>query len=989
MHDGAGYTVMEYVGGESLKEILQQRREDNNGVIAPMPVDQALAYVLAILPAFAYLHDHNLLFCDFKPENVIQQGDGVKLIDLGGVRRTDDLTSAIFGTVGYQAPEVAEVGPSVASDIYTIGRTLATLVLDFRGNTTTYVASLPPVADTPVFQQYDSFYRLLAKACALDPADRFATADEMRTQLLGVLREVVAADAGPGNPALHSAASVLFEAPVADVASRPLAWDELPTLRRDDHDPMASWLAGVNVVDPDARLAALADAPEDTVEVRLARARAAIEAERFDVLRDTIATILADDPWEWRAAWIGGLGELAQGDPVAARASFNAVYGQVPGELAPKLALAAACELSGEPDIAESLYVICARTDANYTAPAAFGLMRVREARGDLDGALHALDLVGPTRGSYVESRTLRAHLLAASGRGLPALADAMASVSTVAIAPRERAELAVGVLRSALDTVTASGPEPTTRIAGVPADEPALRDALRGRVPRARVAHRLTGRAHHARGPRERGAPVDDPMSDSPAPTPGGTVAEPSGVLECPACGEPSPEGARFCEACGTPLAPLPASPAPDAGTGPAADPATDAATDPAAAGTTGSGPGSGDGTGDEPDEPSGGPSAETGDITAETGARPCVRCGGRVAEDGYCTECGEPAASERDHWAERPASWVAGVCDRGVRHSRNEDAMALAASESATAERAFAALVVRRRLLRARLRRREPRRGPRRARRARGARPDGPTRDRRGLGAHGRVVRAPRRRVARRAGRDPRDRGHDGRPREPAVVHVRRGRPRRAARRGGLGGRLARLLDPGRRRRAPAQRRRLVGAGDDRARRPARPGGDVAAGARHHALARPRRPRPGGPHGRDAARPRRLAARVLGRPVELLLPAPDLAALVRSTQDRVGDDPQTLAGALVDWANAQGGRDNITATLARFSRASSTAPPPPPRRTPPPPDAHRASGPDDPIACTNTRTTEGAPWPSSPPRSTRTSSCPRARRTSTRSSP
>src|SRR5690348_7343952 len=152
MHDGAGYTVMEYVGGESLKEILQERRETNNGVIDPMPVDQALAYVLAILPAFAYLHDHNLLFCDFKPENVIQQGDGVKLIDLGGVRRSDDLTSAIFGTVGYQAPEVAEVGPSVASDIYTIGRTLATLVLDFRGNTTTYVASLPPVADTPVFQ---------------------------------------------------------------------------------------------------------------------------------------------------------------------------------------------------------------------------------------------------------------------------------------------------------------------------------------------------------------------------------------------------------------------------------------------------------------------------------------------------------------------------------------------------------------------------------------------------------------------------------------------------------------------------------------------------------------------------------------------------------------------------------------------------------------------------------------------------------------------
>ena len=244
MHEGAGYTVMEFVGGRSLKQILQDRRDANAGVNTPLPVDQALAFILEILPAFAYLHDVGLLFCDFKPDNVIQQGDAVKLIDLGGVRRIDDLDSAIFGTVGYQAPEVAEVGPSVASDIYTIGRTLATLVLDFRGNTSTYVASLPAVADTPVFQTYDSFYRLLAKACALDPSDRFATVDELRAQVLGVLREVVATDRGPGSPALHSAASVLFEAPTSDEAGHPLAWDQLPALKVDASDPAASWLAG-------------------------------------------------------------------------------------------------------------------------------------------------------------------------------------------------------------------------------------------------------------------------------------------------------------------------------------------------------------------------------------------------------------------------------------------------------------------------------------------------------------------------------------------------------------------------------------------------------------------------------------------------------------------------------------------------------------------------------------------------------------------------
>src|SRR4051795_10417933 len=115
---------MEYVGGVSLKEILKERMRANNGVFDPLPVDQALAYVLEVLPAFQYLHDLGLAYCDFKPDNLIQVGDAIKLIDLGGVRRIDDFDSAIYGTVGYQAPEVAKEGTTIASDIYTIGRTL-------------------------------------------------------------------------------------------------------------------------------------------------------------------------------------------------------------------------------------------------------------------------------------------------------------------------------------------------------------------------------------------------------------------------------------------------------------------------------------------------------------------------------------------------------------------------------------------------------------------------------------------------------------------------------------------------------------------------------------------------------------------------------------------------------------------------------------------------------------------------------------------------
>lgn len=61
----------------------------------------------------------------------------------------------------------------------------------------------------------------------------------------------------------------------------------------------------------------------------------------------------------------------------------------------------------------------------------------------------------------------------------------------------------------------------------------------------------------------------------------------------------------------------------------------------------------------------------------------RPCMQCGGPVDSDGYCSVCGFKAVSERDHYREEPAPWVAGVCDRGLRHSRNEDAVALAAAQ------------------------------------------------------------------------------------------------------------------------------------------------------------------------------------------------------------------------------------------------------------------------------------------------------------------
>lgn len=59
------------------------------------------------------------------------------------------------------------------------------------------------------------------------------------------------------------------------------------------------------------------------------------------------------------------------------------------------------------------------------------------------------------------------------------------------------------------------------------------------------------------------------------------------------------------------------------------------------------------------------------------------CPRCGGSIDLDGYCEQCGAKAPNVRDHFEAGPVPWAAGVCDRGVRHVRNEDAMAIDAGD------------------------------------------------------------------------------------------------------------------------------------------------------------------------------------------------------------------------------------------------------------------------------------------------------------------
>lgn len=438
-HKRAGYIVMEYVGGRSLKELLEDRRDANGGRPDPMPVDRAISYVRAILTAFRHLHERALVYCDFKPENLIQVGDQVKLIDLGAVRRIDDRTSDIYGTPGFRAPEIAEEGVSVPSDLYTIGRTLAVLTLDFRGYQSKFEFSIPDPADHPALHRFDSFHRFLLKATAYHLDDRFQSVEEMDDQLLGVLREVVALETG--RPQL--APSVVFAQAIDD--------QELPLLAVDPADPAAAFLTNLPADAPGVVLQQINDAvattqATETVEVQLRRAKVLIDAGDIDAAERELDKVEGEDPWEWRADWLRGVAATASGDVRAAVGAFDHCWSEVPGELAPKLALGLAFEQAGDLARAGALYELVVTTDPSYVA-AARGLARCRARAADVAGALDALGRIPSTHLAYPAAQLQAVELLIAAGQ----YPEAVARLERLEVDARRRAELEVALAESAL----------------------------------------------------------------------------------------------------------------------------------------------------------------------------------------------------------------------------------------------------------------------------------------------------------------------------------------------------------------------------------------------------------------------------------------------------------------------------------------------------------------------------------------------------------
>ncbi|WP_335986835.1 serine/threonine-protein kinase [Glycomyces sp. MUSA5-2] len=483
------YIVMEYIAGKSLRDIRDAT--DDEGERKPLPLEQVLTYTAELLPAFSYLHDRGLLFCDFKPDNVIHVETWLKLIDLGAVRHVEDMESAIYGTPGYSVPndEILSVGPSVTSDLYTIGRSMAVLALDFKGFTTTYRDHLPPASEAPQFAEYGSFHRLLLRATHIEPRSRFQDADDMRTQVRGVLHEVQSVQRGEP----RSEPSTLFSGEQSVFGEPDVEYDvhkigdpfevahALPTPMVDLADPMAAFLATQQATDVNGILQELNSAPQQSPEVQLRRVRTLVNAGELHQAAAVLDQFAQREGNTWQVTWLRGIISLLAADFATAAAHFDAVYSHLPGELSPRLALAACAELAGRADLALPHYTRIWACDHRFVS-AAYGRARLLDLEGNSTDAITTLHQVPKTSAQYGIAQTAAIQTALHSRTAPPSLLDLhhMAGrLDELKLEPRRRHLVSTRILHLALDTVQRTGPAAEPPVFGARPEERELRLAL------------------------------------------------------------------------------------------------------------------------------------------------------------------------------------------------------------------------------------------------------------------------------------------------------------------------------------------------------------------------------------------------------------------------------------------------------------------------------------------------------------------------------
>ena len=241
---GSPFYVMPWIRGGSLGTMLRKRTR--------LPIHEAIGMLGGIAAGIAHAHEHQVLHCDIKPENILVDAGHVYVMDFGiarklhseaaewvSIRKELDFSA---GTPDYVSPEQASGSAIIGrrSDVYSLACVAYEMIAGrtpFRGESTQQIVSRRFTERPPRLQQFApdvpaAVADVIERAMALDPADRPDTATAFVDEL-----KVAARQASAWRTALSVGRSQLTRRLRTVVAE--------PVSGREKRVPLREWLATV------------------------------------------------------------------------------------------------------------------------------------------------------------------------------------------------------------------------------------------------------------------------------------------------------------------------------------------------------------------------------------------------------------------------------------------------------------------------------------------------------------------------------------------------------------------------------------------------------------------------------------------------------------------------------------------------------------------------------------------------------------------------
>jgi hypothetical protein len=184
--EGQAWVVMEYVSGESLKDVIER---NPNG----MPPDDVERWFRGIAEGVMYLHDRGIVHRDLKPGNIFEDDSVVKIGDYGlskfiSTSRRSGQTESV-GTFHYMAPEIGKGNYGKEIDVYALGIILFEMLtgqVPFDGESSQEII-MKHLTDDPDLTGIAQPYRnVIQRALRKDPEKRFSNVREILDALAGV-----------------------------------------------------------------------------------------------------------------------------------------------------------------------------------------------------------------------------------------------------------------------------------------------------------------------------------------------------------------------------------------------------------------------------------------------------------------------------------------------------------------------------------------------------------------------------------------------------------------------------------------------------------------------------------------------------------------------------------------------------------------------------------------------------------------------------------